>query len=148
MWFIPILVCLLVLIIFWVILSFIYEKNFGAEPWKVDIALGLDIGYREFNFSRNFIIFKYRLIVKFIVFFICSIITHIFDNVTFAQIVMTILLAKQIAAIYKRTKEYKEQLFVVAKNIFLPVYKGHIIVAVYQVVVVASVYVVYALNVY
>lgn len=151
MWFIPVGFSFILLVIFWNVLSVIYNKSYVKSEYSVfllGIASKSQLLSHTFDFSPNFMSLKYHLVIKFVVFLACSLITHFFDSLALSSFVLTTVSFLHLFTFNARRKEFKNEICVetLKKEAYAPIYKGYIVVTVFQVVVYFSNFVVYLLN--
>lgn len=147
-WFVPILIGLILLVIFWLIIGSLYNKKFNSEDSSLDIhAVQMFCQFSEaFQFSIGFAGLKYHLIIKFVIFLVLGLVTHFTDSLNVSSIVLSVFLIPQVFVTYKRIKEYREyegELVSVMKPLFI----SCMLVTIYQVILYGLNFAVYYFNV-
>lgn len=153
MWFIPVATSIAILLIFWLVISSIYKNAYIKNESGVvllDIASEAKCFSHTFDFSPKFLGLKYHLIIKFIVFLICSLTTHFSDSLGISSIVLSIVTFIHLSTFNARRKEFKYEIKTeetgLKKDAYYPIFKGYIVVTVYQIILYFSNFIVYLLN--
>lgn len=146
-WYAPIIFCLLLIFVFWIIISRFSKIN-DEDVLSSRLSELYCRHLNTFNYEPKFLSIKFHLIIKFIVFFICSLITHFTDSLTVSSIIMTLVIALHFFKHFSRRAEYRNE--IVSDNnkiIYLrPIYNSYIVVSIYQVIVYISIFLVYLFN--
>lgn len=153
MWFVPIIVSAVVLVVFWFILSAIYNNAYVKNDdsvFLISIASKAQTFSHTFDFSPNFMSLKYHLAIKYVVFLACTLITHFADSLTLSSIILSAVTFMHLFTFNARRKEYKNEICTeetgMKKQAYSPIYKGYIVVTVFQIFVYLSNFVVYLLK--
>lgn len=146
---IPIIVCVVLLPLFWFAITFIYKNNYTNGSLKYMTFLASS-ETRCFDFSDNLMGLKWHLVIKLIFFVLCALITHFSDDVIISGSALMIQTALHFHTFFLRRKEYRSN---IVNDEFLctmltPVYICYKIVCVYQVLTLVANFVIYYLNDY
>lgn len=152
LWYLPIIISGLLIPVFWFIISSVYNKAYiGNDPIKFLNLCSARLAhtYSEyFDFSEKLLGVKCHLIIKFIVFLICALITHFSESIVISNLIMIAVLAIHMNMFRLRTRDYK--LIVSnekdARDVLSPIYKSYTCVTVYQVIVFIANLIVYILT--
>lgn len=151
-WYLPIIISALLIPVFWLIISHIYNKAYtGNNPVKFLNLCSARLAHTYsdyFDFSENLLGVKCHLIIKFIVFLICSLITHFSESIIVSNLIMVAVLAIHMNMFRLRTRDYK---LIIrndesSKDVLSPIYKSYTCVTVYQIIVFIANLIVYILT--
>lgn len=132
-WFVPIIIGVLLLAVFWLIIDKIYKKHLDSDNDILGIALmqGACNMTETFQFSERFISIKCHLVIKFVIFLVLGLVTHFSDSISFSGFLLILLLVIQGWMTHKRMQEYKCFDEDIQKNL-KPVLTSFFLVTVYQ----------------
>lgn len=152
-WFIPILVSLALIPVFWFSISYIYKKYYLSDPYGDNfLTLRLvELHVRQtqtFDFSPGLMGVKYHLIIKFIIFLVCSLITHFANIIWLSALILSIELCIHFFTYNARKREYKNEICLDKEKAssLRPIYLSYTLVSVYQIIVYISNFAVYLLT--